>query len=352
MRGIAWIAAACVVGLLAAGVARAELCEKCRGKAYTADVGRCQECGRDTASGAFRLCQVCSAKLGRCECCGERLDGAASRPADEGAGEAASRPAKIDLETPGTYEAEPWKFELSIRGEGERKYWFGELSYEGLFQTPVLGNEQVNDYMLTPWGKMYWVGVWSGQEGGRHGWLPEPNYGRKLLDRPLGPIGKAAYRRLWQLKQHLDFFWLRLEYCGPQDKPFYGLTLQMLKPAAEQPATAAAVQVTREGALRLLSEVAHGGSLARAADASEARPKRPAGPAYVLTYGTTVRGRAVSYFEDLGWGPEMLERLDALRKATEDGAPARGMDLLLGRLAGLRDAWAASRPAATQPDGP
>lgn len=67
-----------LVGRLAVGVAlvviagsaaRAELCPKCRDKAYIQNIGTCAECGGATSSGAFKLCRKCSAKLGQCEHC-------------------------------------------------------------------------------------------------------------------------------------------------------------------------------------------------------------------------------------------------------------------------------------------
>lgn len=57
----------CMVGL--SSTAQAELCMDCRGKAFIANVGTCKECGAATASGAFKLCKACSAKLKQCEAC-------------------------------------------------------------------------------------------------------------------------------------------------------------------------------------------------------------------------------------------------------------------------------------------
>lgn len=52
-----------------AGVALAELCPKCKKLMFTADIGKCRECGGATSSGAFKLCKKCSAKLKQCEHC-------------------------------------------------------------------------------------------------------------------------------------------------------------------------------------------------------------------------------------------------------------------------------------------
>ena len=51
------------------------LCEKCRKMGFTADIGVCKECKRGTSSGAFKLCQACGRRLGRCQACGAPLAG-------------------------------------------------------------------------------------------------------------------------------------------------------------------------------------------------------------------------------------------------------------------------------------
>ena len=62
------LAALCLVWA-SAGTAVAGLCPKCKGRMYTADVGKCKACGGFTSSGAFKLCKKCSAKLKQCEHC-------------------------------------------------------------------------------------------------------------------------------------------------------------------------------------------------------------------------------------------------------------------------------------------
>ncbi|MEK7867627.1 MAG: alpha/beta fold hydrolase [Planctomycetota bacterium] len=51
------------------------LCPECNGKAFTADVGVCEDCGADTASGAFELCPKCAFTKGLCQACGKPLAG-------------------------------------------------------------------------------------------------------------------------------------------------------------------------------------------------------------------------------------------------------------------------------------
>lgn len=53
----------------------AELCAKCKDGMYTADSKRCPECKQGwTASGVFQLCEKCSAQLGQCERCRDKLE--------------------------------------------------------------------------------------------------------------------------------------------------------------------------------------------------------------------------------------------------------------------------------------
>lgn len=114
MRHVAAVAFA--LGLLA-GVAPAELCTKCKARAYTTDVGKCAACGGHTSSGAFKLCSKCSTKLRQCEHCRAKLPSApkpapvkprpapTTRPATKGpvsgpSGKARANIAPADLEGP------------------------------------------------------------------------------------------------------------------------------------------------------------------------------------------------------------------------------------------------------------
>jgi serpin B len=72
-------ASACLavaVLLVVISSALADLCPKCKGMMFTADIGKCVNCGGMTTSGAFKLCKACSAKLGQCEACRAPLLGA------------------------------------------------------------------------------------------------------------------------------------------------------------------------------------------------------------------------------------------------------------------------------------
>lgn len=60
--------------LMGSSTAWADLCTACQGMGFTADIGTCVDCGRDTSSGAFKLCKGCSAKRNQCEHCRKKLD--------------------------------------------------------------------------------------------------------------------------------------------------------------------------------------------------------------------------------------------------------------------------------------
>ncbi len=76
----------------------------------------------------------------------------------------------INPAKPGTYTSGRWRFQLQITGPGTRSEGrWGWLTYDG--QKLPRGN--VNDYYMTPWGPMYWVGVPTA-DWGLHGFLPVP----------------------------------------------------------------------------------------------------------------------------------------------------------------------------------
>lgn len=68
----------------------------------------------------------------------------------------------------------------------------------------------------------------------------------------------------------------------------------------------------------------------------QVKVERP--PLTMPSYTLTVRTEDVALREDLSWGMPMLRRLGGLRKVLE-GEAAKEMDLLLGRLSGLRAQW-------------
>ncbi len=139
----------------------ATLCPKCRDRSYQKDIGACAECGGMTTSGEYRLCLGCSSKLRECAHCRVALPGPAG----------GAQPAPIDTGRDGSYAAQGWRYEVRINNAGSRSQGVtGVLSYAG---EAVAAPAKVNDYHVTPWGRLYWVGdpmmAW-----GAHGWMPTP----------------------------------------------------------------------------------------------------------------------------------------------------------------------------------
>lgn len=163
--GLKW-ALRLAVGLLACGwvaSAHATLCPPCGDKTHTKDLGECRQCGGMTTSGEFALCLACSDRLQACEACRGELAPKAPRLA----------------ETPvGRHTFGRWTYEFSISNAGSRSEGYhGVLSYAG--QTMV-EPPAINDYVATPWGRLYWVGQPVTAFGG-HGWMLRP-----LPSRPIG----------------------------------------------------------------------------------------------------------------------------------------------------------------------
>jgi hypothetical protein len=143
-----------------------------------------------------------------------------------------------------------------------------------------------------------------------------------------------AKARAKKLKESVKTFRLELTYHGDEDKPFYRLTLTVQAIAkAENNPFYRFVQISEDQAKKIIDHLATDGFLRGADDPIrdeyyELLP--PTKPGYTMTVS--------GFYQDLGWGLPLLKRLDGLRKAL-DGQAAKDMDLLLGRLSGLREHW-------------
>ena len=148
--------------------------------------------------------------------------------------------------------------------------------------------------------------------------------------KPPAPAKPAPLRtaRAAELKANVQAFRLHLRYFGEQAKPYYALTLGVA-PAA-QPAGVQGAKtfhlvrmIGKDAAEKIIDHLAAEGFLdsaalpaaAAPADAGPPQPKQP-------TYAMHVEGlKAGTLGEDLGWGPKMLARLDALRTVIAAGEP-------------------------------
>ena len=143
-----------------------------------------------------------------------------------------------------------------------------------------------------------------------------------------------ALRRSRQLKANINSFNLQVWYHGPKDKSYYRLLLTAAPiERKERPFEMIRFLDARQ-AERIIDHLAAEGFLSRAVEVGEKANVAYDGPAYFMTVP-----RGTSRFEaTLGWGPEMLARLDALREVL-DGDAAKAMGDLLKRLAAQNLEW-------------
>ncbi len=152
------------------------------------------------------------------------------------------------------------------------------------------------------------------------------------------PVTQKAATRAQALQANAKNLVLTIRYYGRQDKPFYQLVASVPepKPTAEGTFTRT-VAIDPQAAKRLIDHLSHDTFLDRALDRRTVRMGPPIGPCYTLQ--VTTGGE--QWYENLGWGLPMLQRLDGIKDALP--APAqRDMNLLLGRLSGLRKQWEAA----------
>lgn len=151
------------------------------------------------------------------------------------------------------------------------------------------------------------------------------------------PTPKAA-ARAEQLKAAVKSFRLQLEYHGEQGKPYYKLTLSVGGIAHDGDiAFDPKVPITEEQAQKIIDCLATGGFLDRADERKPGDVKKHPAPT-MPGYTMKVDAGQVVFYDDLGWGLPMLQRLGSLRKVL-DGDAATQMDFLLGRLEGHRKEW-------------
>jgi len=145
-----------------------------------------------------------------------------------------------------------------------------------------------------------------------------------------------ALARAKQLKAEIKTFRLELLYNGQEDKPFYRLILSVPPVGYDRsnPFYRLA-QITEAQAETIIEHLANEGVLDEALDL-RAKTKRP--PPRMPGYTMKASTKSIGFQDDLGWGLPMLKRLDGLRKVL-GGEAAKGIDLLLGRLSGLRKQW-------------
>jgi predicted secreted protein len=347
-------ALAALVLLGAAAGARAELCNECKKYAFIQSVGKCEVCGKETTSGAMRLCPACSVRLRQCEHCRVALGPAAEAPAPVAAAQppaATEWPAMITVT-----EADDGQtrylpigsgLEVRLKGTATTGYRWVELAGAGDALTKTHGPDYVSGgFGGVVGGGGAFVTRYQAVKVGR----TEVRLGyRRLWDiaRPASKtftlkvevVADPAPDRVQRLKSDLANFRLNLRYYGEKEKDFHALSLSGTrhKLVLGAPKDLAA-QVSDAEAARIVDYLSGAGWLGRAIDTSKAKFSDPEGPCYVLTVSGGDRAKAVTYVGDLGWGKEMYARLRSLRGVLGGDAAAK-MDQLLAHLAGLHETW-------------
>lgn len=163
--------------------AQGELCARCRGAKVDSRVGVCVSCGDPTASRDFKLCKLCSRRQKRCQRCLASLEAAA----DDGGGDFhLAEPARpINPERSASVTADKWSYQLLRSAKGDQRE--GELRFDN---RPLQGQKRYQ-YMLTPWGPLYWVGKQPCMQGVR-GWTFQPPPVTKGAKELLMPPGSPA----------------------------------------------------------------------------------------------------------------------------------------------------------------
>jgi hypothetical protein len=157
--------------------------------------------------------------------------------------------------------------------------------------------------------------------------------GKRPSSRKRRKIGAARARAL---KRRLRDFNLKLKYYGEAGKPFHTLLLSVPAEGSTVSGLTLTVPVSEAQALRIVDHLVSMGFFTRAEYVDPRSRRKEWDPPRGWHYLLTVSNENLFLREDLGWKLPMLKRLDALRGVL-DGAAATKMDLLLGRLKGLRE---------------
>jgi len=161
---------------------------------------------------------------------------------------------------------------------------------------------------------------------------------------PAASPAALAAERAKLLGENPENFAFHLTYFGRQDKPFYSLLLLGAKPRAPKPSLRPRpkpgrfdlrVNITKRQVAKIVTHLKESGHLARAKDAATDAIAAAEGPCYLMRVTGGTKDKRLDLRDNLGWGPEMFKRLDALRSVLF-GPAAGAMDKLLGRLSGHR----------------
>ena len=214
---------------------------------------------------------------------------------------------------------EDWK-----RGKGgEVLVWMMAEAYAA--KKPSAGGAQVAPARELPRWCQRRVLVWGSGGDDWRGW--EGNVGMAL---------KASWRA-GVLLQKIDTFELRVQFLLVPKTPERMMVLSVVPgPAGERPHTLHAV-ISKAEARKIITYLTTETFLAWALDSRDMMAMSivvSANPRCIVS----VRTSEYACSQNLGWGPPMLGRVDALRKVLE-GDAAKVMDKLLKRLEACRQQW-------------
>ena len=325
-----------------ASPATADLCEKCKGKMYITNIGKCVECGKWTSSGAFKLCKKCSTKLGQCEHCRAPLgNGGENTPATKPADTA--KPIALDKSANGrTVTPVPGQqVVISLKGtpttgyswscagiEGDAVVAVGKVTYVQDRSRPGMagvGGKFVATFKAVKIGKS--IITLEYKRPWEKGKPPAETFTLTVEVK-----SKRAEKRAQQCRAAADKFILRLTCHGPKAKSYTSLMLHQPDIRFKLTANWRSAPVDKKQVDRIVDHLLTDGFLDRAADISEKKIAYPTDAAYTLKL-TGVPDLVL--YENLGWGPDMVQRLETLRNVL-DGRAKTAMDDVLKKIEKLK----------------
>lgn len=367
MRRLSLILAAAAL-LAAAGEASASLCEKCRNKAYISSIGRCTRCKERTSSAAFKLCEKCSTRMNRCQFCLVAIGKPAKPPkptqpppadptvkplvltaGDNGKTVSTQVGRKITVQLAGNITTGySWSIATiagtAVRLEGKITYKpspapRGMVGSGGMasatFQAVRTGKSVITMAYARRWEKnkkpartfTVTIDVAPGTGTG-NGAGSDTGAGGKALSPKAAKLAKL-------FKDNVAGFTLDIRYFGPQNRPYYQLTLRVPIIKDRRQRYWPAVRLSPDRANKIIDHLAGTGFFDRAIDTTRVGTAKPKGPAYTFWLSGPT---GVLLYERIGWYRPMLDRFDALAKVL-DGDAATQMGQLLGRLSSYRKRW-------------
>lgn len=138
-----------------------------------------------------------------------------------------------------------------------------------------------------------------------------------------------------KLKSNYDSFYLRLDYCGDEDKPFYRATLHVAEEGFKTDNRFVRdVLIDKDQAAKILRFLIKDDFLERAAETADGKQFRTKKQGYLLYAGCD----GLRLVEHIGWDLKMILKLEAL-KAQLGGDARSAVGNIITRLSGWRRIW-------------